>query len=848
MSKSLVIVESPSKAKTINKYLGKEYEVLASVGHIKDLPKKDIGIDFENDFQPTYDTIPGKEKVIKQLKTAAKNADTIFIATDPDREGEAIGWHIKEELEGKGKSKKIVHRVLFNEITKPAILEAFKKPGVLDDNLVDAQQARRVLDRIVGYKVSPLLWDKVRRGLSAGRVQTVAVRLVVEREREIEAFIKTEYWALTANLGAKLPPNFDAHLYKIEDKVVKTGGFELDMTAQPPAPILKKNEFHITDKEQSDAILKELENAKYVVSEVSTKEKTRRPVPPFITSKLQQEASRKLRFPVKRTMMLAQRLYEGIEIGDEGTVGLITYMRTDSTRVSDAALAEVREFIPQQFGANYLPEKPNAFKSKKDAQDAHEAIRPTSVLRTPDSVGQYLDKDQLALYKLIWQRFVASQMVPAIFNETTIDINAGPKYLFEAKGMVVKFDGFLAVYEEGKDEKDEEDEERGLKLPLVEAGETLTLNSLTPDQRFTNPPPRFTEATLVKTLEEKGIGRPSTYASIMTVIQDREYVQKEEGKFRPTELGSIVNDLLVDSFADLFDVAYTAKMEEDLDRVEEGQEKWTRVMHEFYDKFTKDLQSAEVHMRDVKRQEILTDEVCDKCGAKMAIKFGRFGQFLACTNYPECKNTRELAKPKPEAENGEEAQPGAEELCENCGKPMALKRGRFGQFLACTGYPDCKTTRKITKSGMPAAPEVKLDEICPQCGQNNLVIKQGRFGAFTACSSYPKCKYIKKETIGIHCPKCEKGELTKKNAKRGGKVFYGCSEYPTCDFVSWNKPVSEPCPKCGAKFLAEKTTKRNGTVHECLNEDCDYSIPVATEADVVASDQGSKGSSEHKTT
>ncbi|HZS48300.1 MAG TPA: type I DNA topoisomerase [Blastocatellia bacterium] len=848
MSKSLVIVESPSKAKTINKYLGKDYQVLASVGHIKDLPKKDIGINFENDFEPTYETIPGKEKVIKQLKSAAKEADQIFIATDPDREGEAIGWHIKEEVEGRGKSKKPVHRVMFNEITKPAILAAFKKPGDLDQHLVDAQQARRVLDRIVGYKVSPLLWDKVRRGLSAGRVQTVAVRLVVEREREIEAFIKTEYWTITANLGAKLPPNFDARLYKVEDKTVKTGGFELDMTAEPPVPILKKSEFHIVDKAQSDAILRELENAKYIVSEVSTKEKKRNPVPPFITSKLQQEASRKLRFPVKRTMILAQRLYEGVELGDEGTVGLITYMRTDSTRVSDAALGEVREFIPKQYGPNYLPEKANFYKSKKDAQDAHEAIRPTSVLRTPESVAQYLDKDQLALYKLIWQRFVASQMVPAIFDETTIDISAGSKYLFEAKGMVTKFDGFLAVYEEGKDEKDEEDEERALKLPLVEQGEALKLNSLTPDQRFTNPPPRYTEATLVKALEEKGIGRPSTYAQIMTVIQDREYVQKDEGKFRPTELGSIVNDLLVDSFADLFDIAYTARMEEELDEVEDGQQKWTAVMRGFYDKFTKDLKSAEVHMRDVKRQEILTDEVCDKCGARMAIKFGRFGQFLACTNYPECKNTRELAKPKPEADGSEEAQQsGGDELCENCGKPMALKRGRFGQFLACTGYPDCKTTRKITKSGMPAAPEVKLEEPCPQCGQN-LVIKQGRFGPFTACSSYPKCKYIKKETLGIQCPKCGKAELAVKKAKRGGKVFYGCSDYPACDFVSWNKPIAKPCPKCGAAFLLEKVTKRDGTVHLCHDEECGFSESVASEADVVAAEQTTKNAPEHKRT
>src|SRR5581483_1689092 len=523
MAKSLVIVESPSKAKTINKYLGRDYKVLASVGHIKDLPKKGLGVDVENNFEPTYEVMPGKEKVVRELKEAAKDAETIYIATDPDREGEAIGRHIAEEVGGRGKSKRQVYRVLFNEITKSAIQEAFKQPVQINDNLVDAQQARRVLDRLVGYKVSPLLWDKVRRGLSAGRVQTVAVRLVVEREREIQAFVKTEYWTVTANLSAQLPPAFDARLYKIADQTVKTANFD-----QGP----KKSEFHITDEATARKILAELEGARYVVSDVSTKEKKRNPVPPFITSKLQQEGSRKLRLPVKRTMQIAQKLYEGKDVGSEGTVGLITYMRTDSTRVSEGALEEVRGFINERYGAKYMPEKAIHYRSKKDAQDAHEAIRPTSVARTPESLAQYLDKDELALYKLIWQRFVASQMMPAIFDQTTIDIAAGEKFLFRATGSVVKFDGFLAVYEEGKDEKDEEDEERAAKLPKVEKGEQLKLNSLTPDQHFTDPPPRYTEATLVKALEEKGIGRPSTYASIMTVIQDREYVEKFEGKFK----------------------------------------------------------------------------------------------------------------------------------------------------------------------------------------------------------------------------------------------------------------------------------------------------------------------------
>ncbi len=818
MSKSLVIVESPSKAKTINKYLGKDFKVIASVGHIKDLPKKGLGVDIENNFEPTYEVMPGKEKVVKEIKDAAKEAETVYVATDPDREGEAIGRHIAELITGtRGMAKKPIFRVMFNEITKNAVKDAFNSPGKINENLVDAQQARRVLDRLVGYKVSPLLWDKVRRGLSAGRVQTVAVRLVVEREREIQAFVKTEYWSVIANLSAKLPPPFDARLYRIESQTVKTSGFDDGV---------KKTEFHIKDEETAKNILAELEGAHYVVADVTTREKKRNPVPPFITSKLQQEASRKLRFTAKRTMQIAQKLYEGVELGGEGAVGLITYMRTDSTRVAESALTEVRDFITKQYGEKYLPEKAVHYRSKKDAQDAHEAIRPTSADRTPDKVAPYLEKDELALYRLIWQRFVASQMMPALFDQTTIDISAAQKYTFRATGSVIKFDGFLAVYEEGKDEKDEEDEERAAKLPKVEKGEELNLNSLTPNQHFTEPPPRYTEATLVKALEEKGIGRPSTYASIMSVIQDREYVEKLEGKFRPTELGTIVNDLLVESFADLFNVQYTARMEEELDEVEDGKLTWTAALKEFYDKFTVDLKTAQQHMRDVKRQEIITDEVCDKCGSKMAIKFGRFGQFLACTNYPECKNTRELAKPAAVSSEGEVSAEAAEnpfaaETCEKCGKPMTLKRGRFGQFLACTGYPECKTTRKITKSGVAAAPVI-LDEQCPDCG-SQLAVRQGPFGEFTACSRYPECKFIKRETTGVPCvkPGC-KGEMLVKKSRRG-KVFYGCSEYPKCDAVFWDKPVATPCPQCNKPFLLEKyNAKKEETVRYCSEEDCDY--------------------------
>ncbi len=831
MSKSLVIVESPSKAKTINKYLGKDFKVLASVGHIKDLPKKGLGVDVENNFEPTYEVMPGKEKVVREIKEAAKNAEEVFIATDPDREGEAIGYHLAEIIRsGRGNAKKPVLRVMFNEITKNAVKEAFNHPAQINENLVDAQQARRVLDRLVGYKVSPLLWDKVRRGLSAGRVQTVAVRLVVEREREIQAFVKTEYWSVIANLSAQLPPAFDARLYKVDALTVKTSGFDQGV---------KKTEFHIKDEATAKNILDELNGARYVVSEVITKEKKRNPVPPFITSKLQQEASRKLRFSAKRTMQIAQKLYEGKELGSEGAVGLITYMRTDSTRVADSALGEVRDFIGGHYGPNYLPEKAIYYKSKKDAQDAHEAIRPTSAERTPDKVAAYLDKDELALYRLIWQRFVASQMMPAIFDQTTIDIAAGEKYLFRATGSVIKFDGFLAVYEEGKDEKDEEDDERAAKLPKVKKGEQLKLNSLTPNQHFTDPPPRYTEATLVKALEEKGIGRPSTYASIMSVIQDRQYVEKLEGKFHPTELGTIVNDLLIESFTDLFAVEYTAQMEEQLDEVEDGKLKWTQALHGFYNKFTVDLKTAQEHMRDVKRQEIITDEVCDKCGSKMAIKFGRFGQFLACTNYPECKNTRELAKPA-SANGSSEAtaeaaeNPYANETCENCGRPMTLKKGRFGQFLACTGYPECKTTRKISKTGAVAAAPVMLDERCPVC-DSQLSIRQGPFGEFTACSTYPACKFIKRETTGVPCPRAGcMGEIVVKKSRRG-KVFYGCSEYPKCDTVFWDKPIAEACPQCNKPFTLEKyNAKKEETVRYCSDENCDFKLINGAPAEAVA--------------
>jgi DNA topoisomerase-1 len=797
MSKSLVIVESPAKAKTIGKYLGKQYVVKASLGHVKDLPKKDLAVDIDNDFRPNYVVIEGKKKLIQELKQAAKGSESIYLAADPDREGEAICFHLQEELESR-KDGPQIYRVMFNEITKNAIHRAFEKPGKVDIHLVEAQQARRVLDRLVGYKISPLLWDKVRRGLSAGRVQTVALRLIVEREREIRAFQKREYWTIDAHLGAKKPPVLVARLAKKNDENAE-----------------------IPDQAASDALVAALDGVDYVVKSVATREKRRNPVPPFITSTLQQEAARKLRFSVKRTMMLAQRLYEGVELGAEGSVGLISYMRTDSTRVANEALDEVRDLVRQRYGAEFCPATPNTYKSKKDAQDAHEAIRPTSAARAPEAVASFLAEDELKLYRLIWMRFVASQMTPAVFDQTTIEVTAkgkeGANYLFRATGSVPKFEGFLKVYEEGKDQKDEEDEELKHKLPAVTEGEALKFRSLHPEQHFTEPPPRFTEASLVKELESDGVGRPSTYASILSTIQEREYVRKEGGKFIPTELGMVVTDLLLESFGDLFDVTYTARMEEELDEIEEGKMDWRDAMTEFYTRFQKDLSNAERNMTDIKRMERPTDLICEKCGKPMVIKWGRHGSFIACTGYPECTNTRELTVDLPDVDKADLSEQDAEEYCENCGRSMVLKKGRFGTFFACTGYPDCKTTKRIGEEQKKA--DVPLDEPCPQCG-GQLVRKYGRFGEFVACGNYPKCKFVKQKTIGVKCPNCSEGEIVERRSKRG-KTFYGCSRYPSCDFVAWGKPIPEKCPDCGSGYLIEKWLKA-GSVAQCPNPECKY--------------------------
>jgi DNA topoisomerase-1 len=733
----------------------------------------------------------------------------VYLAADPDREGEAICYHLQEEL-GDKKNGLRFYRVMFNEITKKAVQKAFEKPGQVNLDLVDAQQARRVLDRLVGYKISPLLWDKVRRGLSAGRVQTVALRLVVEREREIRAFLKKEYWTIDVDLAGKKPPLLTARLIRQNDETQEIGA-----------------------KEAADGIVAHLEGADYIVKSVGTREKKRNPVAPFITSTLQQESSRKLRFSVKRTMILAQRLYEGVVIGKEGAVGLITYMRTDSTRVSDDAVSDARHYIAERFGREFVPDSPNIYKSKKAAQDAHEAIRPTSMAFAPEIVEKYLAEDEMKLYRLIWNRFVACQMMPALFDQTTIDVaakgNNGADYLFRATGSVLKFEGFLKAYQEGKDQADEEDEELRHRLPAVAEGEHLRFRAIKPEQHFTEPPPRYNEATLVKRLEADGVGRPSTYASILSTIQEREYVSKEGGRFVPSELGMVVTDLLLESFDDIFDVTYTARMEEELDEIEEGKLDWRAAMAEFYERFDRDLKHAEEHMTDIKRMEKPTDLTCEKCGKPLVIKWGKHGSFIACTGYPECTYTRELTVDLPDVDKADLTEQADEEYCENCGRPMVLKKGRFGTFYACSGYPDCKTTKPI--GGQQKKPDQPLDEKCPQCG-SNLALKTGRFGEFTACSNYPTCKYVKQKTIGVKCPECSEGEITERRSRKG-KTFYGCNRYPECKFVAWAKPVAEKCPQCGSPYMVEKWLKA-GPMWQCPNPECKHKQHAPQGAELLA--------------
>ena len=896
MSKSLVIVESPAKAKTINKYLGSDYIVEASLGHIKDLPKSKIGVELENGtFTPDLIVIPGKEKVVDHLKKLAKKMDHIYLAPDPDREGEAIAAHLEEELRGIGHAD--IQRVTFNEITPKAVKAAFENARKVNVNLVDAQQTRRVLDRIVGYQISPLLWDKVRRGLSAGRVQTVAVRLIVEREQEIKAFVPVEYWTIDAVLAApataakKDAGLFTARLVAIDGERVA---------------VKTVNQAAVPDGKTAHAIVAAATGAKWSVRSVEKKERKRNAPAPFTTSKLQQDAAGRLGFGVKQTMGLAQRLYEGVELGAEGTIGLITYMRTDSTRVSPDAITETRDWIAKELGEQYLPERPNTFKSKKDAQDAHEAIRPTHPEMHPDMLVKHLSDAELRLYRLIWQRFIASQMTAAISDVTTVEIDAKADrtYNFRLSGSVQKFDGFLRVYQEA--DEDGEDEQ---KLPALEEGQSLELaladalaatatrqresrlaevrrqyeikkariearaedqeldeavvRAMLPEfveepqaelkvrqavdavQKFTEPPARYSEAALVRVLEERGIGRPSTYAAIINTIQEREYVQKVGGKrnggFIPTEIGTVVTNLLVENFPYIFDSQYTAKLETELDDIEDGKEKWTSLLSGFYGHLKKELTHASTHMESIKTMEVATDQKCDLCGSPLVMKWGKFGTFYACSAFDKkkkdsCTFTKENYDTKPNlAQPGEEGTETEEEYCEACGRVMTLRNGPFGAFMACTGFsadPPCKTIRRLT-SKQQQKPAVPLDENCPKCN-SQLLLRTGQYGEFISCSAYPKCKYIKQNTIGMHCPKCADGEIVEKKS-RFGTMFYSCTNYPKCDFTANNRPVPGPCPECGSPYLMEKTLK-SGVYLVCPNNPKKGAVADAA----AAADDGAK--------
>ncbi len=765
MAKNLVIVESPAKAKTIKRYLGSDFQVIPSVGHVMDLPKSTLGVAVDDDFKPEYHVIAGKAKVLKEIQTQAKKADHIYLATDPDREGEAIAWHIADQL---GKIKGTVRRVLLHEITQGAVRDAVANPEELNHDLFDAQQARRVLDRLVGYQISPLLWDKVKRGISAGRVQSVALRIIVEREKEREAFRAEEYWTLDARLEAGNPPPFKARLYSHRDQRIDNKAYKL-----PEA--------------EAREIIAACEQKPFVIRKVERKEVRRTPTPPFITSRLQQEASRKLYFSPSRTMKIAQRLYEGVELGDQGAVGLITYMRTDSARVSDQALNSVREYIVNRYGANYIPERAILYRSSKSAQDAHEAIRPTAVERDPESMARYLGKDELALYTLIFNRFVSSQMNPAVYDRTTVDIEA-TEAVFRATGQVVKFDGFMRVYTEGQDDAAADDDEAET-LPAMNEGETLKLLGFEPEQHFTQPPPRFSQATLIKELEDKGIGRPSTYAAIMTSILNREYVEEDPSKrLRPTSLGRVVAELLIAAFPDILEVSFTAQLEEELDEVENGKENWVKTLRRFYGPFKKSLGEAKKKMPTVKRKGLPTGLKCELDDGEMVIKWGRNGEFLACSNYPKCTNTKEFIRDDqgnivPQERQALSTEP-TDEVCEKCGKPMVRRRSRFGEFLGCSGYPDCDGIKRL-----------KSDPV----------------------------------STGVSCPDCKEGDVLERRSRRG-KLFFGCSRYPKCKFASWDKVVAHPCSQCGSAYLVEKVTKREGARWQCPNKECEYRVPAPAAA------------------
>ena len=790
MGKSLVIVESPAKARTINKFLGRNYTVMSSLGHVKDLPERKLGVDVKNGFKPTYVVKKGKENFIKSLRNEASKADAVYLAPDPDREGEAIAWHLAEEIERRAP----VHRVTFNEITRDAVRRAFEHPGEIDLDLVNAQQTRRILDRLVGYKISPLLWKTIKRGLSAGRVQSVALRLICEREREIQAFKVEEYWSVTARLKAKQPPTFEATLRKLDGK----------------KPMLPR-------EPEARRIVEELQAETFVVSAVERAEKRRHPVPPFITSTLQQEAFHHFGLSGRRTMALAQQLYEGVPVADMGEVGLITYMRTDSTRVAAEAIAAVRELIPAEFGPEHLPDTPNAYAPRKGAQEAHEAIRPTMVELTPRKLAASLDKNQLKLYTLIWRRFVASQMKPAVFDTVTADITAGggedaPRAEFRATGSVMKFPGWLRAYIEIADEELEDKTaarlEKGpedVRLPPLEQGRKLTLLELVPAQHFTKPPRRYTEASLVRELERLGIGRPSTYAVITAKIESRTYTRREKRHFIPTELGLAVTDMLVASFPDILNVTFTAEMEERLDKIEEGRADWTETLQAFYAPFAAALKQAP------ERMQTPVDEKCPACGAPMVKRWGRRGFFLACSNYPECTGTRNL-------EGDEERKPSEETdvVCDKCGSKMIVRTGRYGEFLACPGYPKCRNVKSFTRrpdGTIEPLEQPTTDETCDKCGKP-LTIKVGRYGKFYACTGYPKCRFTKPIATNVACPRdgCD-GTLVGRPSRKG--FFYGCTNYPECDFTTTNldaldeKPdAAKPKPTPKARAAKKPRSKR----------------------------------------
>ena len=747
--KSLLIVESPTKVKTLKKFVGRDFVIMASVGHLKDLPKSKLGVDVDNNFSPEYITIRGKGKILSDLKKEAKKANDIYLAPDPDREGEAIAYHIGNEVAKHTEGK--IYRVMFNEITKSAVKEAIKNPTEVNINRFYAQQARRILDRLVGYKISPLLWKKVQPGLSAGRVQSVALRIVCDRENEIKAFKSEEYWTITLDVEGQVKPKFQSKLFKIDG-----------------------NKAEIANQGSADEVVKNLKNAEFILDGLVKKERKRNPVAPFITSTLQQEASRKLNFSPKKTMMIAQRLYEGLPVGSRGTVGLITYMRTDSTKFSVEATEAIRDYIVNRYGVKFCPKEPNVYKSKKSAQEAHEAIRPTDVSIVPSEIKEYLEKDMFRLYELIWARSVSCQMVPAILDTTTFDIKAG-QYLFRSNGSIVKFSGFMQVYvESGDDEAAEKDIKPGDKiLPELSKGEKLKLLEIDPEQHFTQPPARFSEAMLVKKLEEEGVGRPSTYAAIISVIKDRAYVESEERRLAPTKLGYLVSDLLLEHFPKFMTTKFTADMESQLDQIEFGETEWVKTLQSFYTPFKLDLDEAEKKIGDSEVEE--TDEICDKCSQPMIVKWGRFGKFMACSGYPDCKNTKQISKEGSDGKAVSEST-AVEGTCEKCQSSLVLKVGRFGKFIACSNYPDCKFTKPID--------------------------------------------------LGIKCPKDDcKGKIAARRSKKG-RMFYGCTAYPNCDFVSWDKPVPEPCPKCNNAYTVEKWKKDEGTSIICPESECDYKKPV----------------------